>query len=182
MAETLLSTGFRFDKLPENYIRPESERPRLSEVVSLKVPLIDLDSSIINRDEIVSQIGNACRDFGIFQVTNHGISTESIQKVFTVTKEFFQLPVEEKMRYYSNDPSKKVRLSTSRYFNVENEKVHNWRDFLRFYSNPLEEFVNDWPTNPQSFKDVMGKYSRESRELGFKLLGAISESLGLETD
>ncbi|KAJ8626228.1 hypothetical protein MRB53_019535 [Persea americana] len=177
MAETLVSSGFRFDKLPENYIRPESERPRLSEIESLKVPLIDLDSSN-NRDEFICQIRDACSDFGFFQVTNHGISAESTQKVFEISREFFHLPVEEKMRYYSNDPSQKMRLGTS--VNVMKEKVHSWRDYLRFYCHPLEEFVNDWPSTPQSFKNVVSNYSTEVRVLGFKLLGAISESLGLE--
>lgn len=66
--------------------------------------------------------------------------------------EFFSLPVEEKMKLYSDDPSKTMRLSTS--FNVKKEKVHNWRDYLRLHCYPLEKYVPEWPSNPSSFKYV----------------------------
>lgn len=178
MAQILLSTRVRYQNLPENYIRPKSDRPRLSEVVTQEVPLIDLSSS--KRDQIIREIGDACRTFGFFKVINHGISDESMQKVFAIASEFFHLPAEEKMRYYTNDPAKKIRLSTSS--NVTKEKVHNWRDYLRLHCHPLEEYVHDWPSTPSSFKEVVGNYCRDVRELGLKLLGAISESLGLESD
>ena len=67
-----------------------------------------------------------------------------------VANEFFHLPLEEKMKLYSDDPSKTVRLSTS--FNVKKEKVHNWRDYLRLHCYPLERYAPEWPTNPPAFK------------------------------
>ncbi|ONK55985.1 uncharacterized protein A4U43_C10F2960 [Asparagus officinalis] len=92
--------------------------------------------------------------------------------------EFFRLPAEEKMSLYSDDPAKKMRLSTS--FNVQKEKVHNWRDYLRLHCYPLEEYVPGWPSNPPSFREVASTYCKEIRLLGFRLLGLISLSLGLE--
>ncbi|KAM7499835.1 hypothetical protein LguiA_024249 [Lonicera macranthoides] len=67
-----------------------------------------------------------------------------------VAYEFFKLPLEEKMKLYSDDPSKTVRLSTS--FNVTKETVHNWRDYLRLHCFPLHQYTPDWPSNPPSFK------------------------------
>ncbi|KAL6006593.1 hypothetical protein ACLOJK_032086 [Asimina triloba] len=150
MAQSLLlSTGTRFHRLPESYIRPTSERPNLSEVVSEDVvPVIDLACQ--DKEIIIRQIGNACRSYGIFKVMNHGIAAESMHKMIAVAREFFHLPIEEKMRFYSDDPCKKMRLSTS--FNVTKEKVHNWRDYLRLHCHPLEEFVHEWPSTPPSFK------------------------------
>ncbi|XXG77556.1 hypothetical protein AAC387_Pa08g1689 [Persea americana] len=177
MSGTLLSTGVRYPNLPQNYIRPQSQRPQLSQVVSQPVPLIDLGGS---EDEILRQIDEACRSFRCFQVINHGILPETMRKVTEIAREFFHLPIEEKMKYYSDDPLKKMRLSTSS--NIRKEKVHNWRDYLRLHCHPLEEFVNDWPSTPSSFKDVVSTYCKEVRELGLKLLGVISESLGLERE
>ena len=64
--------------------------------------------------------------------------------------QFFRLPPEEKEKLYSDEPSKKIRLSTS--FNVRTEKVSNWRDFLRLHCYPLQSFVDQWPSNPPSFR------------------------------
>ncbi|KAM0950186.1 putative flavanone 3-dioxygenase [Dioscorea sansibarensis] len=177
MAEQLLSNGVLHKRLPENYIRPQSQRPKLNEVINdSNVPLIDLN--LTDMSLLISQISYACHTYGFFQVVNHGIEKEVLLKVMEIAKEFFRLPVEEKMELYSDDPSKKIRLSTS--FNVTKETVHNWRDYLRLYCYPLEEFLPLWPSKPLLFKDVMSTYCKEVRELGFKLLGLISLSLGLE--
>lgn len=81
---------------------------------------------------------------------NHGVCLEAVEKVLEVAKEFFNLPLEEKLKLYSDDPSKTMRLSTS--FNVNKEKVHNWRDYLRLHCYPLDKYVPEWPSNPPTFK------------------------------
>ncbi|KAJ4726765.1 Naringenin,2-oxoglutarate 3-dioxygenase-like [Melia azedarach] len=179
MDAKVLSCGIRFSNLPESYVRPESERPRLSEVSECEnVPVIDLACS--DRSLTVQQIGDACKSYGFFQVINHGVCLEVVEKMLGVARDFFSLPVEEKLKLYSDDPSKTMRLSTS--FNVKKEKVHNWRDYLRLHCYPLHKYVPEWPSNPPSFKEIVSVYCAEVRELGYRLQELISESLGLEKD
>jgi len=83
-------------------------------------------------------------------VLNHGVPEELTAAMMSVAYEFFRLPAEEKAKLYSDDPGKKMWLSTS--FNVRTEKVSNWRDFLRLHCYPLESFVDQWPSNPPSFR------------------------------
>ncbi|XP_009392937.2 flavanone 3-dioxygenase 2 [Musa acuminata AAA Group] len=179
MASQLLSAVGNHISLPESYVRPESQRPRLHDVINdTNIPIIDLGSP--DKQQIVAQVADACRSFGFFQVVNHGVTVDSMQKMMGVASEFFHLPPEEKAKYYSDDTTKKMRLSTS--FNIRKESVRNWRDYLRLHCYPLEELVPDWPSNPASFKEVVSAYCREVRRLGFRLLGAISLSLELEED
>lgn len=179
MEAKVISGGTRFTRLPRSYVRPESERPRLSEVSAFEhVPIIDLGCN--DRSRVVHQIGDACRFYGFFQVINHGVSTEAVERMQEVAAEFFRLPVEEKMKLYSEDPTKTMRLSTS--FNVKKEKVHNWRDYLRLHCHPLEKYMEEWPANPPTFKEFVSNYCREVRRLGYRLEELISESLGLEKD
>ncbi|WOL06142.1 protein DOWNY MILDEW RESISTANCE 6-like [Canna indica] len=176
MASQLLSAGVRHTSLPRSYVRPESQRPRLHDVISnTTIPTIDLSSPFA--PQTIAQVEDACTSFGFFQVVNHGVAAE---KMMAVAKEFFLLPAEEKAKYYSDDPAKKMRLSTS--FNIRKETVRNWRDYLRLHCHPLEQFVADWPSNPPSFKEVVSTYCKEVRQLGFRLLRAISLSLELEED
>ncbi|KAJ0110801.1 hypothetical protein Patl1_00700 [Pistacia atlantica] len=167
--------------VPSNYIRPISDRPNIDEVsLGNPIPLIDLqglDGS--NRSDVVKEIGQACQEYGFFQVKNHGIPEEVIDKMLCLSRDFFHLPESERMKNYSDDPMKTTRLSTS--FNVKTEKVSNWRDFLRIHCHPLEDYIHEWPTNPPSFQDV-AEYSKKARGLALRLLEAISESLGLERD
>lgn len=171
----VLSTGIPHESLPLTYIRPESDRPRLAEVSQIdNVPVIDLACE--NRALIVDQIRHACSTFGFFQVpkssnnisifykvlvltefgsgilkvVNHGVEKKVYEEMLEVGSEFFELPVEEKMKIYSDDPTKTMRLSTS--FNVRKEKVHNWRDYLRLHCYPIELYVNEWPEKPAKFR------------------------------
>ncbi|BAF10713.1 flavanone 3-dioxygenase 2-like [Oryza sativa Japonica Group] len=178
MADQLISTADH-DTLPGNYVRPEAQRPRLADVLSdASIPVVDLANP--DRAKLVSQVGAACRSHGFFQVLNHGVPVELTLSVLAVAHDFFRLPAEEKAKLYSDDPAKKIRLSTS--FNVRKETVHNWRDYLRLHCYPLHRYLPDWPSNPPSFREIISTYCKEVRELGFRLYGAISESLGLEQD
>ncbi|PKI38503.1 hypothetical protein CRG98_041105 [Punica granatum] len=100
--------------------------------------------------------------------------------MMAIAREFFRLPESERLKNYSDDPTKTTRLSTS--FNVRTEKVSNWRDFLRLHCYPLEQYLEEWPTNPPSFREEVAEYCTSIRALVLRLLEGISESLGLERD
>ncbi|CAK9170719.1 unnamed protein product [Ilex paraguariensis] len=139
--------------VPSNYIRPISDRPNLNdvEISDGSIPLIDLQGLHgPHRVDVIKQIGLACQQDGFFQVKNHGISESLVNNMLRIAGEFFRLPESERLKIYSDDPLKTTRLSTS--FNIRTEKVSNWRDFLRLHCYPLEDFVNEWPTSPPSFK------------------------------
>ncbi|XP_028790776.1 protein DOWNY MILDEW RESISTANCE 6 [Neltuma alba] len=179
METKVLSSGAPFSTLPASYVRPESDRPRLSDVSTCEdVPIIDLASP--DRALLLLQIREACKSYGFFQVINHGVPGEVVNNMLEVAYEFFKLPVEEKMKLYSDDPSKTMRLSTS--FNVKKEKVHNWRDYLRLHCHPLDEYLPEWPSNPPSFKEIVRRYCLEVRALGMRIEEDIGESLGLRKD
>ncbi|KAI9174511.1 hypothetical protein LWI28_018413 [Acer negundo] len=170
--------------VPSNYIRPIYDRPNLSDVhisSEVSIPLIDLHQlSGPRRSHVIKQIGLACQQDGFFQVKNHGIPEETISNIISIAREFFKLPESERLKNYSDDPSKTTRLSTS--FNVKTEKVANWRDFLRFHCYPLQDYIQEWPSNPPSFKEHVAEYCTSVRSLILRLLEAISESLGLQRD
>ncbi|KAK7275454.1 hypothetical protein RIF29_16571 [Crotalaria pallida] len=170
--------------VPSNFIRPLSDRPNLQNLHSLSassIPIIDLHGlDGPNRSQIIQELAHACQTYGFFQVINHGVPEDVVGNMVNVSKEFFNLPESERLKNYSEDPTKTTRLSTS--FNVKNEKVSNWRDFLRLHCHPLEDYIKEWPINPPSFREDVAEYSRNIRRLSLKLVEAISESLGLERD
>ncbi|XP_042502945.1 protein DMR6-LIKE OXYGENASE 1-like [Macadamia integrifolia] len=177
----LCSGGIRH--VPSNYVRPISDRPNLLDVQSSdqSIPVIDLQGlNGPNHSHIIKEIGQACQRYGFFQVKNHGIPEKVNNNMLRVSNEFFHLPEGERMKIYSNDPSKAVRLSTS--FNVKTETVANWRDFLRLHCYPLDDYMHEWPSSPPSFREYVAEYCTNVRGLSLRLLEAISESLGLQSD
>lgn len=66
MAEQLISTA-EHDTLPDSYVRPETQRPRLREVVpDAEIPVVDL--AVPDRAAVVARVAEACRTHGFFQV------------------------------------------------------------------------------------------------------------------
>ncbi|GMY09122.1 protein DMR6-LIKE OXYGENASE 2-like [Fagus crenata] len=169
--------------VPSNYIRPTYDRPNFHEVESFDgaIPLIDLQGlNGPTRSDMIKEIGLACQNYGFFQVSNHGISEAVIDKMLHISREFFHLPESERVKNYSDDPMKTMRLSTS--FNLRTENVSSWRDYLRLHCHPLEDYIQEWPSNPPSFREVAAEYCTNARGLARRLLEAISESLGLEKE
>lgn len=139
--------------VPSSYIRPISDRPNLSDVEmsDAAIPLIDLQGLYgPNHSLVIAQIGRACQFDGFFQVKNHGIPEDVIDTILHTGTDFFKLPESERLKSYSDDPAKTTRLSTS--FNVKTEKFSNWRDFLRLHCYPVEDYIQEWPSNPPSFR------------------------------
>ena len=60
------------------------------------VPLIDLGA---NPASVVELVGEACRDWGFFQVIGHGVAPELTEQVLSIAGAYFALPIEEKRRH-----------------------------------------------------------------------------------
>ncbi|KAJ6423100.1 hypothetical protein OIU84_024101 [Salix udensis] len=153
-------------QIPSGYIRPISDRPNLSDVQIShdSIPLIDLHGlDGPSRSLVIKQISQACENDGFFQVKNHGIPEEMIGKITNIARQFFKLPESERLKTYSDDPTKTTRLSTS--FNVNSEKISSWRDFLRLHCYPLEDYMHEWPCNPPSFRRDVAEYCTSIRGL-----------------
>jgi isopenicillin N synthase-like dioxygenase len=180
--EKLLSNGVIKNEVQDKYILPPNERPQLSEVsYSESIPVVDLqDLDGPNRTRVVQEIRQACEEDGFFQIVNHGVPEIVMKSMMEIAKEFFEMPVEDRAYLYSEDTNQRVRLCTS--FNISKEKVLSWRDYLLHPCHPLEDVMNSWPEKPTAYREIAAKYAVEVRELILRLLAAISEALGLDSD
>ena len=72
----------------------------MSSLVS--VPTIDFSafegSDTEAHKRVVREIADACESVGFFQVVNHGIDDEVVSDALRVSREFFELPLEQKMK------------------------------------------------------------------------------------
>ncbi|KAK9058472.1 hypothetical protein SSX86_023314 [Deinandra increscens subsp. villosa] len=180
--DILISNWSRVRCLPEKYIFPAERRPGNHKVsVSKDIPIIDLER--INgpeRDQIIQQIIKASQEFGLFQVINHGVSRELMEKTMQMFRQFFESPAEFKARFYSNDLNASCRLYTST-LNYENEEVHYWRDNLTHRCHPLEDHITHWPDDPPYYRKVVAEYSIEVRKFLLMILELICNGMGLES-
>ncbi|CAK7339807.1 unnamed protein product [Dovyalis caffra] len=180
--EKLISSRRNLKSVPESYILPPEIRPGNTVFPLCNIiPVIDLGGDHLACDgaKITDELVKASQEFGFFQLINHGVSENLMQDVLKVANEFFQLPADDKDRFYSEDPRQSCRLYTS--IDYVQEKVHYWRDNLRHPCHPLQEHVQFWPEKPTQYREVIGKYSIEVRRISLFLLDLICKGLGLES-
>ncbi|XP_052169970.1 hyoscyamine 6-dioxygenase-like isoform X2 [Diospyros lotus] len=107
------------------------------------------------------------------------LSEALMDDTLSVFKEFFSLPAKYKASFFSNDPDKACRLYSST-LNYDKEEHHYWRDNFTHRCHPLEDYIHLWPQKPTRYREVVGRYSVEVRKLLMRILGLISEGLGIE--
>ncbi|KAJ7553011.1 hypothetical protein O6H91_06G080700 [Diphasiastrum complanatum] len=179
--KALVDEGIK--KIPDAYVLPVHHRPCHSEIFFDSLPLIDMtDAQGERRPQFIEAIADACEKWGFFQVINHGVSPSMIQRMVDAAKEFFNLPLEEKMAYASDDVAKTRRTGATRVgtsFNPSKETTLQWRDHLRHPCTPCPDVIDNWPDNPTCYRQAALDYSVAIKQLAEQLLAGLSESLGL---
>ncbi|XP_027347156.1 protein DMR6-LIKE OXYGENASE 1-like [Abrus precatorius] len=178
------------------FIQDPQHRPKLSSIQAEGIPVIDLspitrhtfsDPSAI--EALVKEIGSACKEWGFFQVINHGVPLILRQRIEEASRLFFAQSVEEKKKV-SRDESSPVG-----YYDTEHTKnVRDWKEvfdivakdptFIPVTSDEHDDRVTQWtnlsPQYPPNFRVIVQEYIEEMEKLSFKLMELIALSLGLE--
>jgi isopenicillin N synthase-like dioxygenase len=151
------------------------------------VPVIDIDALLktssvadVAARSVVDAIATACRDWGFFQVVNHGVSSRLIHDTWQEMRRFFEL----------SDTVKESVLRTREnpwgYYN--NELTKNRRDKKEVFdfTSPGIDLIyqsqNRWPAMDGRFREIMLAYLDACSRLSLKLLDAFCAGLGLPPD
>ncbi|OAY42792.1 probable 2-oxoglutarate-dependent dioxygenase SLC1 isoform X2 [Manihot esculenta] len=174
------------ERIPNKYILPVQERPSSTTQVeaatreNIKLPIIDFaELQSKNRPHVLKSLADACKQYGAFQLVNHGISKDVISGMVDAAERFFRLPYEERSKYMSSDMEALVRYGTS--FNQNKDNVFCWRDFLKLMCKPLSDVLPHWPSSPTDFRKLAATYAKETSDLFLMIMEAILESLLLGT-
>eukprot|EP00253_Pinus_taeda_P015562 PITA_15562 len=163
-----------------------------------QIPLVDL--SPLNSttpphpstlDSLVAQIHAACRDWGFFQVINHGVSPDHLHTVQSEAANFFSLPLQEKARvrrdfenplgYYDTELTKNVR-DWKEVFDFACRDTFRLPASFELESDEILTVTNQWPQNPPGLREACEKYAEAMEKLAFRLVELISLSLGLPAE
>ncbi|KAI3460556.1 hypothetical protein Pfo_017219 [Paulownia fortunei] len=139
----------------------------------MAIPVIDfskLDGE--ERAKTLAQIANCCEEWGFFQLINHGISEELLERVKKVASDCYKM---EREPGFKN--SKPVQLLHELIEKKSDEKVENvdWEDVFLL----SDENDDQWPSKTPGFKETMKEYRAELKKLAIKVMEVMDENLGL---
>jgi isopenicillin N synthase-like dioxygenase len=182
--QSLIQLGL--SHVPPQYIQPPQNRPIQTDPNS-NIPIIDLFHFNIHRKATRESIGHACREWGAFHVTNHGIPATLLHSVRNSGLAFFNdCPMSEKLKYPCTLGAATSEGYGSRMLASSDEEpvsqILDWRDYFDHHTFPLSRRnPNNWPNFTSDYRESVAKYSDEMKILAQKLLSLISESLGLQS-
>lgn len=181
-----LQNGTPAGPIPAKFVLPLHLQPGLSAKGDHKtgeVPLIDIAGVNDNperRKQAAAAIADACMEWGFFQVVGHGVSVPLKERMLGLGREFFELPVAEKVKYQTGASDITIPvLGGSR---INSSGHHSWRDLFRHKSIPVSDAeLEKWPTKPESYRETVMDYSEETKNLRSTIFELMSEGLNLQT-
>ncbi|CAN6164898.1 unnamed protein product [Urochloa humidicola] len=172
---------------PSRYFVREQDRPTMaSAMMPEPIPIVDLSrlstpSDAHSADDEVAKLRSALQNWGLFLAIGHGIETGLLAEMMKVTREFFNLPLEEKQKHSNPVNGKEFRLEGyGGDMVVSEDQVLDWCDRLCLVVEPESRIVHAlWPTQPPSFSEVLREYTVKCRELADLVLDNMAKLLGL---
>ena len=159
------------------------------------IPIIDVESLVLGKavpPDIADQIGRACRNDGFFYIIGHGVDESLQARLEMLSRSFFALPLEEKLRirmelggrawrgYFppcgeltSGTPDFKEGI----YFGAELDSEHP-----RVKAGVPLHGPNFFPDRPSGLREAVLEYMAAMTRLAHAMMKGISASLALSED
>ncbi|KAL3522612.1 hypothetical protein ACH5RR_015446 [Cinchona calisaya] len=171
--EPLLAVPHRYIQLVQEstFVSPSNPMPA--------IPVIDMESLTLAKpmDFELQKLHSTCKEWGVFQVINHGVRSSVLERLKHEIQGFYQLPSEEKMRYKLRPGDFEGYGQTI--LNLENQKI-DWADRFLMVINPIHRRKPHLlPELPSSLREAMEAYFKETQKLAmvlFKLMGEALET------
>ncbi|KAJ0088850.1 hypothetical protein Patl1_31836 [Pistacia atlantica] len=154
---------------------------------SLPVPnvqemILVIDLSLLSTGDVeeLNKLDLACKEWGFFQVVNHGVAKEVLQNMKDAAAEFFALPLEKRKKYKvaSNDIQ-----GYGQAYVVSEDQILDWSDALMLIVYPSHyRKLNFLPRTPTGFKEIIESFSNGVKEVGEELLRSFSRIMGMDKD
>ncbi|RAL39516.1 hypothetical protein DM860_003049 [Cuscuta australis] len=135
-------------------------------------PIINLEK--LNTEEraaTMAQIKDACENWGFFEVVDHGISVELLDRVEKLTKEHYKKSMEERFK----------EMVASRGLDAVQNEINDldWESTF-FLKHLPSSNISQVPDLEDDYRSVMKEFANELEKLAEKLLDLLCENLGLE--
>ena len=154
----------------------------------MSLPIISINEADREKIDISRDIGKSCERYGFFIIKDHNLKISTIENVRNLSKEFFSLSLESKMKYHQVGGAGQRGYTP---FGIEKAVNASSPDQKEFWhhgrSNWKKEYINTVPTNEnvsevENFDQTLNDLFKDLDFLGKKILSYISLYLNLRPD
>ncbi|RZC68095.1 hypothetical protein C5167_031350 [Papaver somniferum] len=178
-----------FAEVPSRYVCTNDENLLLmtmgaSEIDDETVPVIDLQNLLspepaIGKSEL-DRLHYSCKEWGFFQLVNHGVDALLVDNVKSEIHSFFNLPLNEKTKYGQRDGD--VEGFGQAFLVSENQKL-DWADMFFINTLPLHlRKPHLFPNLPLPLRETIESYSSEMKKLSMVLFEMMGKAIEIMTN
>ncbi|KAH9779428.1 hypothetical protein WN944_014436 [Citrus x changshan-huyou] len=170
--------------VPPRYIRPDQDATTIisDDALVSKLPVIDMQSLLSEEsmDSELAKLDSACKEWGFFQMVNHGVSSAFLEKVKKEVHEFFNLSMEEKKKYWQSPEDLE---GFGQAFVVSEEQKLDWGDLFFMTTLPVHlRKPHLFPKLPLPLRDTLEVYSMELKSLAMNLILKMGKVLNIKDE
>ena len=154
----------------------------------MSLPVISINEADREKIDISRDIGKSCERYGFFIIKDHNLKISIIENVRNLSKEFFSLSLESKMKYHQVGGAGQRGYTP---FGIEKAVNASSPDQKEFWhhgrSNWKKEYINTIPKNEsvseiENFDQTLNDLFKDLDFLGKRILTYISLYLNLSSD
>ncbi|XP_057448028.1 protein SRG1-like [Lotus japonicus] len=167
-------------KVPKQYLHlnqdPISVVPNTT--TSPQVPVIDLDKLLSEDATELQKLDSACKEWGFFQLINHGIKPSLVENVKIGVQDFLTLPMEEKKKFWQTSEDMQ---GFGQLFVVSEDQKLEWADL--FFITTLPSCARNprlFPNIPQPLRDNLEIYCLELEKVFNTIISHMEKALEIE--
>lgn len=161
----------------------------MPDTILAEVPLVSLADQASDPDGFAAALGGSFERFGFAMVSDHGVPQDLIDRAWTATKAFFELPEDEKRGYFiaggggarGYTPFKTEIAKGATHVDLK-EFWHIGRELPAGHRFEANMAPNIWPDRPEGFRETFLELFAAFDTAGDRLLSAIARHLSLKPD
>ncbi|PQP96222.1 protein SRG1-like [Prunus yedoensis var. nudiflora] len=132
-----------------------------------EIPFIDMQKLLsqesTDSESELAKLHFACKEWGFFQLVNHGVSSSLMDKVKTEIQDFFNLAMEDKKKLWQTPRDVE---GFGQAFVVSEDQKLDWADIFFMTTLPVEmRRPHLFPNVPSPFRETLEVYSLEVKNL-----------------
>ncbi|KAL6196669.1 hypothetical protein ACLB2K_032283 [Fragaria x ananassa] len=148
--------------------------------INFKKLLSRKESNSFQDSDELARLHLACKEWGFFQLVNHGVSSSLLEKIKTEIQDFFNLSIDEKKRFWQRPEDME---GFGQLFVVSEEQKLDWADVFFMTTLPVQmRKPHLFPELPCPFKDTLEIYSLELNNLAMAILTQMEHALKVDAN